>query len=107
MAALSSLWRYGNPDLLVHLLLRQNAPPLLGPRLARQKDLSKLAWLLSLSKPVGKGLEKRIQKGMIKPDCQSINCELNSICMNVRFESEKHFDGFVNLKSLWNPEYYR
>jgi len=43
MAALSSLWRYGNPGLLVHLLLRQNAPPLLSPRAARQKDFTKLA----------------------------------------------------------------
>jgi len=43
MAALSSLWRYGNPDLLVYLLLRQNAPPLLSPGAARQKDLTKLA----------------------------------------------------------------
>jgi len=43
MAALSSHWRYGNPDLLVHLLLLQNAPPLLGPRAARQKDFTKLA----------------------------------------------------------------
>lgn len=43
MAVIPSLWRDGNPDLLVHLLLRQNAPPLLGPRPTRQKNLAKLA----------------------------------------------------------------
>lgn len=35
MAALPSLWRDGNPGLLVHLLLLQNATPLLDPRAAR------------------------------------------------------------------------
>ena len=43
MAAIPSLWRDGNPGLLVYLLLLQNAPPLLGPRAARQKDFTKLA----------------------------------------------------------------
>jgi DNA-binding ferritin-like protein (Dps family) len=68
----------------------------------RQKDLNKKSWLISINKIPGKTLLNRINKGMIKPDCQSINCELNSICMDIKFELDKHFDGFVNFKSLWN-----
>ena len=70
----------------------------------RQKDLNKRAWLISKNKIVGKTLQNRIDKGMTKPDCQSINCELNSICMDVQFEPDKYFDGFVNFKSLWNKK---
>lgn len=70
----------------------------------RQKDLNKKAWLESRNKKPGKGLLKRINKGLTKPDCKDIGCELNSICMDVQFENGKYFDGFINLKSLWNKE---
>jgi transposase len=70
----------------------------------RQKDLNKKDWLISKDKKVGKGLQKRINKGMTKPACKNINCEINSICSNIRFEKDRYFDGFVNLKCIWSNE---
>ena len=68
----------------------------------RKKDLRKVAWLKSINKIPSKGLQKRLDQGMTKPECESINCELNSICADIKFENGKRFDGFIQLKCLWN-----
>lgn len=68
----------------------------------RQKDKSKRDWLISINRQPGEGLINRINLGMVKPHCQKINCEINSICMDLKFEENGHFDGFLKLKSLWS-----
>ncbi len=68
----------------------------------RKKDLSKLNWLKSKGKNPSKGLQKRVDQGLTKPECKSIECDLNSICMDIKSDDNKYFDGFIQLKSLWN-----
>jgi hypothetical protein len=67
----------------------------------RIKDLKKRDWLLSIGKSPGKGLLNRIEKGITQPNPKKINCELNSICADIKWTSDKEFDGFVQLKFLW------
>ena len=68
----------------------------------RKKDKKKIVWLKSVNRSPSKSLQKRLDSDVTKPVSYFINCELNSICADIRFDEDKHFDGFVQLRSLWN-----
>jgi len=82
----------------------------------REKNLFTKNYLESNNKTPGKTLLNRLNKGMTKPDCKEINCELNSICMDIQLSKDiqlnkdidlnktKYFEGFVQLKSIWTEE---
>lgn len=84
----------------------------------RVKDLNKRDWILKNGGVVSQRLLDRTSKGLTKPDCRNINCELNSICLEIKWGEEEiengvyylslyqnHFDGWVELSGIFNSEY--
>jgi hypothetical protein len=63
----------------------------------RRKDLFTKKYLETNNRTPGKTLLNRLNKGMSKPDCAFINCELNSICVDVELKKTKYFEGFIQL----------
>lgn len=68
----------------------------------RMKDINKMNFLLKNDGRIGKALLLRLEKELTKPDCKNINCEINSICAGIDFENNTSFDGWLNLKCLFN-----
>ena len=69
----------------------------------KRKDLDKVAWYLSKGREAPKRLRERAEKEMAYPDCRRVRCELNSICCDV-VTDDRHFDRWVQLRSLWSRE---
>lgn len=70
----------------------------------RIKDQDKYEYLKSKNYPIPKNLEKRLEKPITKPDCKSINCELNSLCLSVQDDSKTKntsFDLWLNFSALF------
>jgi hypothetical protein len=71
----------------------------------RVRDESSAAWQMRERGSVGKHLAKRLLAPIAKPNCSSVNAELNSICAEVSEDNGASFaDSWLKLSSLFKPE---
>ena len=67
----------------------------------RIKDIALFQYCLQNNKPISKKLTKRLSNDMTKPDCNHINCELNSICLNLTNIKKNQFDLWIDFSALF------
>ena len=70
----------------------------------RVKDRRLAEYLTRIEKKLPDRLIKRLAAPLVKPSCNNIETELNSICCDVEHDPHQHFDSFFRISSIRNDK---
>lgn len=72
----------------------------------RNKDINKAKWMMQKGYNVPYQLKQRLSSPMTKPSCMNINAEVNSIVVGINDSRVKHFNLWLDMHSMFQPEVY-